>query len=42
MYSFPHRGSPQGCKIFNEAELIYPEALIKLHFPKIHVKAGSK
>jgi hypothetical protein len=24
-YSFPHRGSPQECEVFNEAELMYPE-----------------
>jgi hypothetical protein len=41
-YSFPHRGSPQGCEVFNEAELMYPEASINLHSLKIHVRARSK
>jgi hypothetical protein len=33
-YSFPHRGSPQECEVFNEAELMYPRASIKLRSPK--------
>jgi hypothetical protein len=33
-YSFPHSGSLQECVVFNEAELMYPEASIKLHSPK--------
>jgi hypothetical protein len=41
-YSFPHRGSLKGCEVFNEAELMYPEASIKLHPPKIRIKQGSK
>jgi hypothetical protein len=33
-YSFAHRGSPQGCDVLNEVELMYPEASIKLRsFP---------
>jgi hypothetical protein len=36
---FPHRGTPQGCEVFNEIELMYPEALIKFHSPK---KSKSK
>jgi hypothetical protein len=33
-YSFPHSGSPQGCEVFNEAELMYLKASIKLRSPK--------
>jgi hypothetical protein len=43
-YSFPHRRSPQGCEVFNEAELLYPEASIKLRSPKtnqIRVKTAN-
>jgi hypothetical protein len=31
---FPHRGSPQGCEVFNKVELMYPKASIKLRSPK--------
>jgi hypothetical protein len=37
-YSFSHRGSPLGCELFNETELMYPEASIKLRSQKTHVK----
>jgi hypothetical protein len=42
IYTFPHRGSPQGCEVFNEAEPMYPEASIKTLFPKKHDGAWSK
>jgi hypothetical protein len=34
LYSFPYRGSPRGCEIFNEAEPMYPKAVIKASFPQ--------
>jgi hypothetical protein len=39
---FSHRGSLQGCEVFNEAKLMYPEISTKFHSPKTHVKAESK
>jgi hypothetical protein len=30
---FPHKGSPQGCEVFNEPELMYP-SINKASFPK--------
>jgi hypothetical protein len=41
LYSFLHRGIPQGCEVFNEAELRYPEASIKLLSPKIRIMIRS-
>jgi hypothetical protein len=32
-YSFTHRGSPRGCEVFNEAELLYPKAVIQALTP---------
>jgi hypothetical protein len=33
--SFSQKGNPQGYDVFNEAESVYPEAIIKASFPKI-------